>query len=93
MVVIALIIGIAFLAGVTFGVYASRRARHMHAFGAEAITDAAELNAYVCGLITRSLATEAFERSNIAAMRDHDEMVRHWQNEPGWLEGYMEATQ
>ena len=90
----ALITGAAFLAGIFVGFCASRR--DANAFGdvpVRRLEDAAELNAYVAGRFTRSLATEAFERRNIAAMHDHDEMVRHWKNEPGWLDGYLEATQ
>lgn len=60
-----------------------------------------EADARACGRFTRSLAAEAFKQRSSAlflqgraleAMRDHDELVRHWRDQPGFMDGYVEGS-
>ena len=44
-----------------------------------------------CGRFARSLAAEAFRNHDMRPMRDHDEVVRFWDERPGFMDGYMEA--
>ena len=52
-----------------------------------------EQDARACGQFARSLAAETFQRHSVEAMRDHDEVVRHWKERPGFMDGYRETAQ
>ena len=52
-----------------------------------------EIDARKCGSFARSLAAEAFKRRSLEAMQNHDAVVEHWKDRPGFMDGYREAIQ
>jgi len=51
-----------------------------------------ETDARDCGRFARALTAEAFKRRSLEAMRDHDELVLHWRDRAGFMDGYTEGT-
>ena len=53
-------------------------------------TSHAQNDAQECGRFARSLAAETFQYRDLRPMRDHDEILSRWADQPGFLEGYLE---